>query len=133
MCIRFFLCLSDIVSLILLAGSPDTTGAAVIESLRFLSKLLLLAQKGEETHHLAGLVSQVDSLGRVEQAKVIIDSIILLRVRLFMCVFFLSPLQQLEGWLRRLVLGSSSDGPSEVALNVSHLFKFVELLTTENR
>ena len=31
------------------------------------------------------------------------------------------------------MLGSSSDGPSEVALNVSHLFKFVELLTTEER
>ena len=62
--------LSDIVSLILLAGFPDTMGTAVIESLKFLSKLLLLAQKGEETPHLAGLVAQVDSLGSVEQAKV---------------------------------------------------------------
>ena len=127
--------LSDIVSLILLAGSPDTTGAAVIESLKFLSKLLLLAQKGEETPHLSGLVAQVDSLGSVEQAKVTARcSVTLLQIRPFMCVLFsLSLLQQLEGWLRRLVLGSSSDGPSEVALNVSHLFKFVELLTTEDR
>lgn len=31
------------------------------------------------------------------------------------------------------MLGSSSDGPSYVALNVSYLFKFVELLTIEER
>ena len=59
------------VSLILLAGSPETTGSAVIESLKFLSKLLSLAQKGEEeTRHLAGLAAQVDSLEHVETGKV---------------------------------------------------------------
>ena len=42
-------------------------------------------------------------------------------------------IQHLGRWLKRVVLGSSSDGPSEVALSVSHLFKFVELLTIEDR
>ena len=51
------------------------------------------------------------------------------------CVSCLPPLSsapQLKVWLSRLVLGSSCDGPSEVALNISHMFKFVELLTHED-
>ena len=60
------------VRLVLLAGSPDTTGTAVIESLKFLSKLLSLAQnKGEqENRHLDGLVAQVNLIGQAELAKV---------------------------------------------------------------
>ena len=62
----------DVVRLVLLAGSPDTTGTAVIESLRFLSKLLTLAQnKGDQdTRHLDGLVAQINLIGQTELAKV---------------------------------------------------------------
>ena len=60
----------DVVTLILLVGSPDATGVAVVESLKFLSKLLMLAQRGEQTPCLDGLVAQVNSMGHVEQAKV---------------------------------------------------------------
>ena len=62
----------DVVRLVLLAGSPDTTGTAVIESLKFLSKLLTLAQnKGEQdTRHLEGLVAQVNLIGQPQLAKV---------------------------------------------------------------
>ena len=59
----------DVVTLVLLVASPYTTGTAVIESLRFLSKLLTLAQKGGE-HHLDGLIAQVNLLGHKEVAKV---------------------------------------------------------------
>ena len=68
--------MSDVVRLVLLAGSPDTTGTAVIESLKFLSKLLSLSQnKGEqETRHLDGLVAQVNLIGQAELAKVCVYS-----------------------------------------------------------
>lgn len=62
--------LADIVSLILFAGLPDVTGSAVIESLKFLSKLLSLAHRREGTHHLAGLIAQVNMLGHAELGKV---------------------------------------------------------------
>lgn len=67
----FSLCVcADIMSLILLTGSPDTTGTAVIESLEFLSKLLALSQKGEETRHLVGLIAQVNTMGHVDRREV---------------------------------------------------------------
>ena len=40
-------------------------------------------------------------------------------------------LPQVMGWLRRLVLGSSADSPSEVVTNCALLNKNVELLTRE--
>ena len=61
------------VKLVLLAGSPDTTSVAVIESLKFLSKLFTLAQNGGETRHLDGLIAQVNSLGSSDQTKVSLE------------------------------------------------------------
>ena len=49
------------------------------------------------------------------------------------CIVFiyLSSSSQVIGWLRRLVLGSSADSPSEVVTNCALLSKNVELLTRE--
>ena len=72
LCVCVCVCLSDVGRLVLLAGSPDITGTAVTESLKFLSKLLSLAQSKPEqdTRHLQGLLAQVNLIGTAELAKV---------------------------------------------------------------
>ena len=92
----------------MLAASPTTTGAAIAESLKFLSKCLHLAEKGHMEAHLVVVVKQMSGISELPTAR-------------------------LQSWLRRLVVGSSADGPSEVAANVLLLRKFVELLTREDR
>ena len=62
----------DLVSLILLAGSPDTSGPAVTEALKFLSHLVSLSQKRSDAPHLDGILKQVDAFAHVEQSKVIL-------------------------------------------------------------
>ena len=44
----------------------------------------------------------------------------------------LLPIEKLQSWLRRLVIGSVSDSTSDVVGHIKLLHKFVDLLTKED-
>ena len=57
------------VNLAMLAASPHTSGAAVAESLKFLSKALQIAEK-EKSQHITALTGQIATLSKLPSDKV---------------------------------------------------------------
>jgi len=97
---------TTVMDLVLLAAHPDTSPIAITKSLEFFSQVLQLSEKTPTAPHLISLSNQISSIATL-------------------------PSTQVTGWLRRLVLGSSADGPSDVSTNCGLLKEVVELLTRE--
>lgn len=96
---------SGITDLLLLATLPSTSAEAVTQSLQFIMSVLTCAEKAkEEALDLVGPLTQISKLGSMPK--------------------------ELTAWLRRLVLGSSAEGSTEVRNNVALLRKLVDLLTS---
>ncbi len=97
----------------MLAASPMASSTAITESLKFLSKVLHLAEKATssgkplgDSPHLEVLVRQVSGLA-------------------------LLPPEQLSTWIRRLVVGSPADNEMDAETNTSLLRKLMEVLSKE--
>ena len=97
---RGYPCVVALTELLLLAGLSSTSGEAVTQSLQFVISILTHAQKSPQA--LATPLTQIGQLGGMSA--------------------------ELTAWLRRLVLGSSAEGSSEIRNNMVRLRKMVDLL-----
>lgn len=95
---------SGLTDLVLLASQSETEGSAITEVFKFLNQTLKHGQKSPDEPYLVVLTKQVSSLTSLTQ-------------------------EQLGNVVKRLVLLPVSDEAATVAVNMSLLHTFVELLT----
>ena len=97
----FFPGLTD---LVLLASQPETEGSAITEAFKFLNEILKHGQTSPDEAYVIALTNQVSSLASLSR-------------------------EQLGNVVKRLVLLSSDEEATAIAVNTSLLHTFVELLT----